>query len=331
VNAIVPTLNIGPSFIGSRFGLNVVDVGAEVYVSDLLGQDTCILGGSIGKNFEEDVELNNSFEVSYQKKMVPVTSSTYTHSPTLFLNTSRWVIYNHINRFKGLVDSVYFADIPDLDRTNVLHDLHQSLDVADSYRHEFRYSAIGVQVPLAPRHYLTGSIGFRQYYETLRRDSKRKDFSSFIDDGVDITVDVPGAGKTSIFETRYFTDLEYFRSGEITIDYSYYRLIPTADSDIVPQGTAVLMRYKHLQTVIADSLIEQVSILVPIGMYSNGSFALAPYVPDPFLDELRSFKKTIGVNEYILFLQKNQELPYLRHVLGGNIFVGYRDIALKDV
>ena len=330
VNAILPVVHLGPSFIGTTFGLNVFSVGAEVYFSDLLGQDAFIGAGSVGKNLKEETPLNNSFEVYYQKKMAPITSSTYTHSPTMYARASRWVIHNHIERFKGIADSVYFADMPSKGFENVLHDLSQEITVADQYRHEFRTFNIGIHVPLVPRHALVFDASFRQYSETLKRDYEYKDYSQFIVSGQDVTGDIPGAGETSLFETRYFTDMEYFRSGDFSINYNYLNIEPAADSDISPVGTAALVRFKYMRTELADSLVEQVALNIPLGIFQDGSFALGSYVPDPLLDELRPFKKTRELNEYLLYLQKNQRLPYLRHAFNGTLYLGYRDIKLKD-
>ncbi|HUT64210.1 MAG TPA: hypothetical protein VMZ04_09660, partial [Anaerolineae bacterium] len=329
VNAIVPVVNIGPSFIGSRFGLNVVDVGAEVYVSDLLGQDGFIVGGTVGRNLKEDVPLNSRFEVYYQRKMVPITSSTYDHSPTLFGGVSRWILNNYIGRFTGEADTVYFADR--LGYQNVLNDLHQALDIADIYRHEFRFYNFGIQIPLAPRHSLIFTTSFRQYYETLNRREEVKDFSTFVYQGKDITNEFSGAGETNIYDTRFFTDLEYFQSGEFSIDYNYYKIEPTADSDIAPKGTAALLRYRRMQSVIADSLVDQPLLQIPIGLLQGGAFYIVAYNPDPLRDELRAFNQKLYVNEYTLFFQRFQELPFFRHTFDGTLLIGYKDLSLKDV
>ncbi|MFC1693863.1 hypothetical protein ACFL1R_10190 [Candidatus Latescibacterota bacterium] len=330
LNAVVPILNLGPSFIGSRFGLNVLDVGAEVYVSDLLGYDAFIFSGSVGKNLKEDVSLNNRFSMYYQRRMAPVTSSTYTHSPTIYMGASRSVINNHIQRFSGLSDTVFISDRPDVGYENVLHNIHQEMDVSDKYLHEFRSYNMGVHIPLASRHSFFIEAGYRQYYETLKRLEEIQDYSSFISSSMDITHEFEGARKKYIYDTRFFTDMEYFRSGEFSLIYNYLSMEPTADSDISPQGTSVLVGYRHLRTVIADSLINQVSLLIPYGMYDDGYFAMEEYIPDPFLDELRPYKKNLDVNEYTLILQRNQGLPYLRHVLNGIAYVAYRDVRLKD-
>ena len=172
------------------------------------------------------MSLNSRFEAYYQRKLVPVTSSTYTHSPTLFMGASRALINNHIGRFKGDADSVYYDDIPSLGFENVLHNLHQELIVADKYTHEFRNYNIGVHIPLMPRHALTVNAGFRQYYETLKRLEEINDHSSFIKDGTDITGEIPGAGETFVDDMRFFTDLEYFRSSEFSLEYSYFNQEP---------------------------------------------------------------------------------------------------------
>jgi len=330
VNAILPVVYVGPSFIGSRFGLRVLNVGVETYISDILGRDAFVFSGSVGKNLKANTPLNSSFGVYYQKKMVPLTSSRYTHSPTLYMSASRWVINNLIDRYKGFADSVYFADMPSYGLKNVLHDLYQELDIADSYRHEFRVYSVGVQVPLAPHHRLNFGFGFRQYTETLRRNQELHDHSQFFVNGEDVTSKIDGAGSSRVTETRYFTDLEYFRGGECSMDYQYMDIEPEADTDISPVGVSAFVRFKHMKTVHADSLVGQAALQIPIGMYSSGAFAIVEYIPDRFMDKLRPLKKNLDVNEYILFLQRNQRMPFFRHVLAGTALVGYRDVSLKD-
>ncbi|MBT4484546.1 MAG: hypothetical protein HOC71_12815, partial [Candidatus Latescibacteria bacterium] len=330
LNAVVPIVNIGPSFIGSKFGLNVINVGAEAYVSDLLGQDVFTLGGSIGKNLKETVPLNDRFEVYYQRKLVPVTSSTYTHSPTLFMGASRSVIHNHIGVSEGVSDSVFFADIPSLGYQNVLCNQIRDNNIAGKYRHEFRFFNIGINVPLAPRHSLTFDASFRQYYETLKLRWEENDLSTYVAGGKNITDEVLGAGAKRVFNFPFHTDMEYYRSSEFTMDYSYYKMEPSADSYLSPRGTAILARFRHSRTVLADSLVEQINLYIPTGIYNDGSFELSTYVPDSFADEYRPLKRNKDVNEYILLVQRNQGLPYLRHVFAGTVFMGYKDIKIKD-
>ncbi len=150
LNAVIPTMYLGPSFIGSRFGLDVFNVGAEAYVTDLLGRDSFAVAGSIGKNLNEEAPLNNDIEILYQKRLVPITSSTYTHSPILYVNASRSLINNYIDQYKGFVDSSYVADLPDLGYENVVHDLRQYYEVADKYRHEFRRLSMGDECSDSP-------------------------------------------------------------------------------------------------------------------------------------------------------------------------------------
>ena len=330
LNAIVPTLNVGPSFIGSRFGLNVINLGAEVYVSDLLGQDAFILSGSVGKNLKETVSINNRVQVYYQKRLVPITSSTYTHSPTLFASAARSEIHNHIARFDGTADTTYYADIPDLGYANVLHDLHQEIYIADIYRHEFRFYNMGIHIPLAPRHNFVLEAGYRNYIETLKRKENVRDMSTFMLNGTDISNEVEGVGTSWGNDFNFFNDLEFFQSKEFSIGYNYFKMEPAADAQINPHGTALFFRFKHMQSTVADSLLEQVSLFVPLGMYQDGSFALEQYTPDEFLDEYRPYKKKTDINEFLVFLQRNQKLPKWRHSLNGTVLLGYKDIYLKD-
>ena len=54
--------------------------------------------------------------------------------------------------------------------------------------------------------------------------------------------------------------------------------------------------------------------MAPIGV--------AEYNPDPMLDELRPFKQTQDVNEYIAVMRKHVKLPWWRHTLNGFCFRG---------
>ncbi|MDP2983906.1 MAG: hypothetical protein Q8O92_11315 [Candidatus Latescibacter sp.] len=334
VNAIVPTVMLGPSFIGSRFGLNVVNVGAQVYLSDLLGQDAFVLSGSLGKNLKEDVSLNNSLEFYYERKMAPVTSSRYTHSPSLFLGGSREVINNFIERLDAVADTFYVANIDSLGYKNVIHDLSQRYTVADVYRDEFRRYRTGIQVPLASRHFLSFELSLRQYFEALRRMETLQDMSTYIAGGKNITSQVPGAGATQTADTRLFSDMEYFRSVEMGISYFYARNYPAADNDISPKGTVALFQFKHMRSEYADSLLNQPTWYIPSGIgidrNNNLAFSYSTYNPDKALDVLRPYKKSIDVNEYTLFFNGNYKLPRYRHAFDSLVLIGYRDIQLKD-
>ena len=190
---------------------------------------------------------------------------------------------------------------------------------------------MGIHIPIAPRHSILVEAGRRQFYETLRRTQIVKDLSTFIADGKDITSEVPNARDTFVDEIKFFNDLEFYKSDEFSLGYTYYRIHPTADMEISPRGTAALFRYRHIRAAVADSLVEQVQLYIPIGVYSDGSFAISSYQPDQLLDEYRPYRKNLDVNEYMAFLQHFHHLPYLRHVLGGTVLIGYKDIVLKDV
>ena len=330
LDAIVPTVNIGPSFIGSDFGLRVVDVGAEAYVSDLLGQDTIVAGGSVGKNFDEDVSLNSNIAFQYQRRMLPVTSSGYSHSPLFFVGGSRSVIHNNIKQLDGEADSTFIADIPDYGYSDVLFALRQSMTVHDVYRHEFRTIGAGVQIPLRSGHYFTVEAGYRSYYESLQRRQRITDLSTYVENGVDITGDLPGTGNTLTDNIDFFTDLNFFSSKDLSFSYNYIDSEPAADDDIAPKGTAALLRFRYMRTALADTLVEQPAFYVPIGAYMDGSFAISTYSPDPLADEFRANILREDVNEYMAFIQHNRRLPWLRHGIDAMLFSAYKDVYLKD-
>ncbi|MFC1540988.1 hypothetical protein ACFL50_00920 [Candidatus Latescibacterota bacterium] len=331
VNAVVPTLRAGPSFIGSRFGLNVIDAGASLYLSDLIGYDTLIFGGTVGKNLKEDVALNNSFEVYYEHAMVPVTSSNYTHSPRFYAGAARAVINNYINRLNARADSAYYADRPDIGYSNVLHDLHQTLTIDDEYRDEFRRYRLGILFPLANNHSLRFEAGLRQYYESMKRYNIIKDFSNYFSNGIDITGEVPFAGESTTYDSRFFTGLNYFNSREFDVSYIYSRTEPSIDNVVAPKGTAFMLQFRHLKSAIADSLIDQPQYYAPLGVNPDGSIAVGEYNPDPMLDEYRTFRKNLDINEYIFILRHNRRLPFWRHTFNSLIYTAYKDVALKDV
>jgi Tol biopolymer transport system component len=334
LNAIVPTVMVGPSFIGSRFGLNVVDVGAQAYFSDVLGQDAFAMSGSVGKNLKEDVALNSRLDVYYERRMAPITSSRRTHAPSLYAGASRAVINNYIARFEGMADTLFYGNVAGTDFQNVLQDISSLYTVADLYRDEFRQYRTGIQLPLAPRHFLTVETSLRQYFETLKRSEKLRDFSSFVLDGTDITDQIPGAGSTRTADTRFFSDMEYFRSAELSLSYLYMHRIPTADDGISPKGTTALVQFSHMRTDVTDSLVNQPKYLVPtqIGFDGEGNlvFNYGTYNPDDQLDALRPQKRRVDLNEYLIVGNGNYRLPRIGHDFGAFVLVGYRDTRLKD-
>ena len=335
INAIVPTVTVGPSFIGSRFGLNVVDVGAQVYISDVLGQDALSVSGSVGKNLKERVSLNNNAEIYYERRMAPLTSSTYTHSPSIYVGASRTVINNLIGRFDGTADTLLYGDISGTSYKNVLQDRVEHYTVDDLYQDEFRRYRAGLQIPLAARHFLLLEASYRQYYESLLRQEKLKDLSHYILNGNDITSSIPGAGSTATADTRYFSDMQYFNAAEIGFTYIYYHPTPAADDDISPRGTTALFQFRHMRTQVTDSLVTQPKYYVPtaiIGQDANGNlvFSYGTYNPDDLLDVLRPFRKTTDLNEYTMYYNGNYRLPIVKHDLGSMFMVGYRDLRLDD-
>lgn len=334
LNAIVPTVMVGPSFIGSRFGLNVVNIGAQAYLSDLLGQDAVVMSGSMGKNLKDDVSLNSDLEFYYERKMAPLTSSRYTHSPSLYIGGSRTVINNYIERLNVVADTLYIANIDSLGYKNVIHDLSQRYTVADVYRDEFRRYRAGVQVPLASRHFLTFELTLRQYFETLKRMETLNDLSTYVAGGKNITSQIPGAGITQTADSRLFSTMEYFRTVEFGIDYFYTRTYPAADNDISPKGTVALFEFKHFRSEYADSLLNQPVYYIPTGIgrdrNNNLVFSYGTYNPDTALDILRPLKRSVDVNEFTLYFNGNYKLPRYRHTFDSLVLVGYRDIQLKD-
>lgn len=330
VEAVVPTFSAGPSFIGSRFGLDVVNVGAQVYLADVLGTNRFMAGGSVGKNLREEVDLNNSFAVAYERSMLPVTSSGYAHSPTFFAEASRTVINNHIGRLDTMLEGVAVGDIPDLGLTGVIQDFHQSVTIADEYRDEFRRFRAGMRFPLANRHQLTFEAGYRQYRETLLRHQTVRDFTQYYHEGDRITDEVGGAGGTLSESVRYFTDIPYFKSAEFGVGYSYVRSEPAADNDLAPKGTAISVTVRHLKSAITDSLVDQVTMLVPTAINFDGSIQLGEYLPDPFADQLRPITRDTDINEFTASARKSTRLPWLHHTLDLEVIGAYRDISLKD-
>lgn len=334
LNAIVPTVFVGPSFIGSRFGLNVVNVGMQTYISDILGQDSFAFSGSVGKNLKEDVSLNNDIDIYYERRMAPLTSSRYTHAPILYAGASRTVINNYIARFEGYADTLYTGDVAGTDYKNVLMDINRRYTVADLYRDEFRRFRVGMQVPLKPRHYLTLETSYRQYFESLKRTEKLKDLSAYLASGVDITGNVPNAGFELSHDTNYFSDMNYFGSREFTLGYLYVRQTPTVDADISPKGTIGLVQFRHMRASVTDSLVDQPLYYAPTGMGLNDQgnlvFMYGTFNPDELLDALRPMKKTVDLNEYTFFGNGNYRLPWYGHELGSTVLVGYRDMRLKD-
>jgi hypothetical protein len=213
---------------------------------------------------------------------------------------------------------------------NVLSDLHAEMKVADEYRDEFRRYRLGVFMPLATRHYLNFEAGYRQYFETLKRNQIIQDFSSYFADGTDITGLIDGARKTRTYETKYFTDMDYFDSKDIGLSYIYYKSDPYADNEISPKGTYLYLSFKHMMSTVTDSLVDQPLLYLPVGIYSDGSFAFSTYQPDKLKDELRPYRKNTDLNEYMILAQEDRRIPFYNVVLNGLVFTAYRDIYIKD-
>ena len=329
ISQITPILGLGPSFIGYRFGLDVLSLGGEIAWGDILGYDQFYVSGNVGKNLKKDIDINTDILLYYQKRITSVISTTSVHAPTFYGFYRHREINNVFNRLNALIDTTYTADL--YDYTDVFHDIHFTQVVDDTYKDVFNYFSTGVNIPLTRRNQVSISYNYRNFTETIDRVDDYRDYSTITtSDGIDISNQFSGIDTVIVTKTDFYTNMNYFKDRNFSISWRYLKLKPTRDRILNPTGGRVIFaQFKTHAVTVADTLADPISIILPIDLNNDGF--LDQYPLDPFSDRYRPLMKDIRVNEYILGYGEFIELPNKRHTLSFQGFVRYLNKRLKDV
>jgi Tol biopolymer transport system component len=332
---IMPIAVLGPTFIGNRFGLDQLSLGAEASWGDLLGSDNFSTGFTIGKNLKTGVDLNSDLFFSYQKGMPTIHTEHRSYSPTIYVGGGRQTINSLIDQ--GIVASRRDTTTGTLqvviDSTlrlvpNVTQYSNLSLTEEDKFKNIFNDLFVGTEFRVGRRQAISLSYGHRRYSESIHVNQVILDSTRMIQtlNGVasDITGDIPGVGDVQeVLDDFLYQDLDFFKSNDLGVGWRYVNFTPAKDLFVNPSGgRALTFRYRRINATITDSLA------LTSDLNEDG-------VPDPTSNELsptlfRDDKVKMGINEYIGSWNEFITLPG-RTTLALQGFVAYKDKHIKTV
>jgi len=332
---VMPIFVLGPTFIGNRFGLDQLSMGAEASWGDLLDSDNFSTGFTVGKNLKTGVDLNSDLFFSYQKGMPSIHTEHRTYSPTFYVGGSRQTINSLIDQ--GIVASQRDTTSGTLqvviDSTlrlvpNVTQYTNLSLTEEDKFKNIFNDFSVGTEFRVGRRQAISLSYGYKNYSESIRVKQVILDSTRLLQtlNGVasDITADIPGVGEDrEVLNDFLYQDLNFFKSNDIGVGWRYVNFKPAKDLFVNPSGgRALTFRYRRINATITDSLA------LTSDLNQDG-------VPDPNTDELsptlfRDDKVKLGINEYIASWNEFIALPG-RTTLALQGFVAYKDKQIKTV
>ena len=323
---IVPIVVLGPTFIGNRFGLDQLSMGAEAAWGDLLGSDNIYAGFTVGKNLKKGVDLNSNFSAFYTKGLPAVHTEDRTYAPRFFIGASQQTINSEINR--GIVNSrrdttsgTLQIVVDDTLRLvpGVTSFTNLSLTQEDRYKNLFKDFVVGVETSVGRRQVLSLSYGRRRYQESTRIKQVILDSTRLVQNRsgeiTDITDQIPGLGEDEVvFDDFLYRDLNFFKSSDLTVGWRYLNFLPAKDTFVNPsRGRAITLRYRRINASITDSLFQT--------QLNQDGVAAPTY---------RSDQAKLGINEYILSWNEFIGLPG-RATLALQAFLAYKDKPIKDV
>ena len=323
---VVPIVVLGPTFIGNRFGLDQLSMGAEAAWGDLLGSDNIYAGFTVGKNLKKGVDLNSNFSAFYTKGLPAVHTEDRTYAPRFFIGASQQTINSEINR--GIVNSrrdttsgTLQMVIDDTLRLvpGVTSFTNLSLTQEDRYKNLFSDFVVGVETSIGRRQVLSMTYGRRQYKESTHTRQVILDSTRLVQNrsGVitDITDQIPGLGEDEVvFDDFLYRDLSFFKSNDLTVGWRYFNFLPAKDMFVNPsRGRAITLRYRRINASIADSLYQT--------QLNQDGVAAPTY---------RSDQAKLGINEYVVSWNEFIGLPG-RATLALQAFLAYKDKPIKDV
>jgi Tol biopolymer transport system component len=335
-NGLTPIVLLGPTFIGNRFGLDQISAGAQASWGNLLGSDNFYANALIGKNFKRQQDFNSDFAFYYENGLPPILTEERTYAPRIWFGGARSTINSVVDlgtvfaqqdTQRGTLVTIVDGDqvlIP-----NATQILKLSVTEEDDFKDVFSDASVGMEMSLGRGQTLGLSYGFRSYSENLKvkqvvLDSTRIYQTNADGQLEDITDEVPEIGGTSVFLDDYlYKDLNFFKSHEWVLGWSFITLKPRTDTYINPSGgRAISLRYRRINATITDSL----------AFSADSNQDNIPDATDIDLSPslFREDPVQTSFNEYIA--SYNEFIPFFgRSTLSFQGFIAYKDGEVKEV
>ncbi|MBS11186.1 MAG: hypothetical protein CME19_06255 [Gemmatimonadetes bacterium] len=333
----VPFAILGPTFIGNRFGLDQISAGAQASWGQILGNDALTAWATVGKNFRRGVDLNSEFAAFYQTSLASIQNEEGALTPSLVIGGSRSTINSLVDlgTLVTVVDTIgpqtiqVTIDSQTVLVPNVTIFDNRTLTEEDEFKDVFSDFLIGTQFGIGRSQRIGLWYNYRHYKESLSGvqtliDSTRffqtTDAGAFNEITADIGVENPSSD--IVLDDFFYQDLRFFKSHELTANWSYFSLKPTFDQFLNPTGGRVVsFSYSRINATVTDSL----SITADLNQDS---------IPDPTMAEVsptlfRADNKKLGINEYVFSWNEFVDFPR-RTTLSFQGFVGYKDKVIKE-
>jgi Tol biopolymer transport system component len=331
----VPFINVGPTFIGNRFGLDEVSGGAQASWGQLLGNDALTVWSTIGKNFRRGVDLNTQVAAFYQKGLPSIHNENGAISPSIIIGGTRQTINSLIDfgavaaqrdTMTGTLQAV--IDSQTVLIPNATQFLNLTLEQTDTFKDVFNDFVVGTSFRLGQSQSMSLFYTYRSFKENLRSkqtvlDSTRTTAPDGNGNVIDITDDLGGTNTTTIVVDDFiYQDLRFYKSHDLSLGWNYTRFKPTFDRRLNPTGGRSLsLVYRRVNATITDSL----ALSIDLNQDS---------VPDPTVTEVsptlfRADNAKLALNEYIASWNEFLDFPG-RTTLSFQAFVGYKDQPIKE-
>ena len=331
----VPFINVGPTFIGNRFGLDEVSGGAQASWGQLLGNDALTVWSTIGKNFRRRVDLNTQIAAFYQKGLTSVHNERGAISPSIVIGGTRQTINSLVDfgtvasqrdTMTGTLQAV--IDSQTVLIPNATQFLNLTLEQTDVFKDVFSDFVAGTSFRLGQRQSVSLFYTYRNFKENLLTkqtvfDSTRITAPDVNGNLIDITDQIGSSNtETVVLDDFIYQDLRFFKSHDLSLGWNYTRFKPTFDRRLNPTGgRSVSFIYRRVNATITDSLA------LSIDLNQDN-------IPDPTAVEVsptifREDNAALALNEYIASWNEFIDFPG-RTTLSFQAFMGYKDQPIKE-
>lgn len=326
VAGIVPIIGFSQSFIGSEFGLNALDLGAEMSLHDILDRNQLLLRGSVGINFRHKIDPNLNGTVFYEHQLPSVLTKNRALAPSVYGVYDRSIINNLRDRVSVFRDTsqvplvVQFTNgsIDTVTGTRIQNEVYQA---RDRFKYDFSTYAVGLRIPLTNRQSLL--------FEHARR-TYRESFESSGPDHLQLRVfvnaqEIASLDTTTFLSGRLLDDTNFFTNRSTLFYWNYQTLRPAVDSAINPSGGRdITLWYRRVGSTVTDSLLQ------PTGQVVDGQTIPITSAPGQF-SVLTPARQRLTINELGFSWSEFIRLPAPRHTLNLFAFVRYQDKRLREV
>ncbi|MBM3265230.1 MAG: hypothetical protein FJY97_17665 [candidate division Zixibacteria bacterium] len=325
ISSVVPIIGFSQTFIGDEFGLNALDIGAQMTLHDVLDRDQLFLRASAGINFRHKIDPNLDGTVFYERQLPQLLSKNRSLAPSVYGVYDRSIINNLRDRISTLRDTSAVDLIVELvsggiDTVSGVRLRDEVFSARDRFKFDFSTYAVGLRIPLSGRQSFLIEHARRTYRESFEsRGPDRLKLKFFVGAQEVLSVDT-----TIVISGRSLDDAKFFASNSTLVYWNYQTLRPAVDSAINPAGGRdITLWYRRIAGSVTDSL------LLPTERVIDGQ--TVPIETDPNqIPQFIPVRNRLTVNELGFGWSEYVRLPFRRHTLSLFALVRYQDKRFRE-